>query len=145
MRLARKLTLALVLGILVVLAGNAVFRVRREIQLFESDSQRDSLLMGRVLAGAVERVWPSLGEEQALDVVEDANQRESTVRIRLVWMEAGAGAPGGPEVDPREAGATRLPGGETVIRAPLDPDGTDALYAYVPLAVRRPPRRHRGA
>jgi signal transduction histidine kinase len=135
MRLARKLTFALVLGILIVLAGNAVFRVRREIQLFANDSQRDSLLVGRVLAGAVERVWPSLGEEQALDVVEDANQRESTVRIRFVWLDAGAGEARSPEVDPTSPGSTRLPGGERFVRAPIDPHGTDAFYTYVPLAV----------
>lgn len=87
MRLTRKLTAALILGILIVLAINSAVRVRREIALFERDSRRDSLLIGRMLAGSVERVWTSLGEAQALDLVEDANQRESAFRIRWVWLD----------------------------------------------------------
>jgi hypothetical protein len=88
MTLTRKLSLALTLGILVVLVTTAVLRVRREVALFERDSRCDSLLIGRMLAGSVQRAWPSIGEAQALDLVEDANQRESAVRIRWVWLDA---------------------------------------------------------
>jgi two-component system, NtrC family, sensor kinase len=137
MKISRKLTLALILGILIVLAGNAGFRVHREIRLFESDSQRDSILIGRMLAGAVARVWPSIGEEQALDVVEDANQRESTVRIRFTWLDAGVGEPDGPEVDPASTGSSHFPGGEILVRATSELEGVSvpALYTYVPIVV----------
>jgi two-component system, NtrC family, sensor kinase len=135
MKLSRKLTLALILGILIVLAGNAAFRVRREIGLFESDSQKDSLLIGRMLAGAVARLWPSIGEEQVLDLVEDANQRESSVSIRFVWLDVGVGEPAGPAIDPASRGATRLPEGEIVVHATSGQEGVPVLYTYLPLDV----------
>lgn len=84
MKLARKLTLALVLGILLVLAANAAFRVRRELALFENDSRRDSLLLGRMLAGSVARLWPTIGEAQALDLV--GHWRGSSVASYLLSM-----------------------------------------------------------
>ena len=133
MKLTRKLTAALILGILIVLAVNAALRVRREIALFERDSRRDSLLIGRMLAGSVERVWPSLGEAQALDLVEDANQRESAFRIRWVWLDGLMAELD--ETDRSALGKWEL-GPRTEPWQFLSENGENtALYTYVPVSV----------
>ncbi len=134
MKLTRKLTLALILGILVVLVANAALRVRREIALFERDSRGDSLLVGRMLAGSVKRVWSSLGEAEVMDLVEDANQRESSVRIRWVWLHEPVEEPDFPGRTPVVLDAALVVEGEPfqVLSAV---SGNDALYTYVPVAV----------
>ncbi|HXV60477.1 MAG TPA: HAMP domain-containing sensor histidine kinase [Vicinamibacteria bacterium] len=134
MKLARKLTLALIFGILIVLAGNSAIRVRREIALFENDSRRDSLLIGRMLAGSVARIWPTVGWQQALELVEDANQRESTVRIRWIWLDVPPGQPGGPDVPPPR-GDVGQPSDSPFVRVASDGEDPGALYTYVPVAV----------
>jgi two-component system, NtrC family, sensor kinase len=133
MKLARKLTLALMVGILLVLAGNAAYRVQREIALFERDSRRDSLLLGRTLAGSVARVWPTVGESQALDLVEDANQREGAVRIRWVWTDVPIVEPDAIDTMP----SLEEPGswGSGVLQFVSQAKGKGALYTYLPVAV----------
>ena len=128
MKLARKFTVALVIGILIVLGGNSTIRVKREIELFETDSTRDSRLLGRVLGGAVQRVWSTVGEEQALQLVADADEREGSVRIRWLGPDAEIFAPGSAE-------GPALGEYRSVQRLDELPDGTDALYTYVPVVV----------
>jgi signal transduction histidine kinase len=134
MKLTRKLTLALILGILVVLVVNAALRVRREIALFERDSKGDSLLVGRMLAGSVKRVWSSLGEAEVMDLVEDANQRESSVRIRWVWLNEPVEEPDFPARIPVVFDRARVVENEP-IQILSAASGHDALYTYVPVGV----------
>ena len=50
MKLFHKLTIAIVFGITLVMAGNALFQVRREAVLFDADSSHDQHTVGRVLS-----------------------------------------------------------------------------------------------
>jgi two-component system, NtrC family, sensor kinase len=90
MKLARKLTLALLLGVALILAVNAYFRVRGEVEQFESDMSGDARVMGRALGAAVAEVWRTDGEEAALRLVADANETASNVSIRWVFLDDGA-------------------------------------------------------
>ncbi|HTJ46176.1 MAG TPA: HAMP domain-containing sensor histidine kinase [Kofleriaceae bacterium] len=90
MRLTWKFTLALVVGILAILGVNAYFRVARNTAMYRGDVTRDDRVIGRTVAGAVERTWPRSGPEQALDLVANANERESNIGIRWVWLDAPA-------------------------------------------------------
>ena len=60
-KLARKLTAALVLGIFAVLLVQSITRVRREMGMFENDMRREGRTMGRVLATAATEVWTTDG------------------------------------------------------------------------------------
>ena len=86
MRLTRKFTLWIVLGILLVHAVNASFRIRREEQHFHDDVARDERLMGTALANAALRVWNHSGEEAALDVVTGAGTKSSHLVVRWHWL-----------------------------------------------------------
>jgi signal transduction histidine kinase len=86
MRLARRLSFALFLGVLTVVALFAYVRFRREVQLFDSDMRRDHRLIGTSLRPALLETWSSEGERRTLDVVRRADAEREGVRIRWVWL-----------------------------------------------------------
>ncbi len=93
MNLVPKLTLTFIAGVSVILAVNGLFRVRREVALFETDRIRDDVQIGETLAAAVTTVWNSDGEERALVVVQHADLHEGRVRVRWVWLDGELPAP----------------------------------------------------
>jgi signal transduction histidine kinase len=133
MKLARKLTLALVAGVLAVLAAQAYFRVARESAFFERDIAHDNDLIGRAVAAATARVWAVGGAAAGLSLVDEANEREAQVQIKFVWLDAPAGDPRAPLL-PRAALEPVRRGGEIVQKGP-GPDGTPHLVTYVPVAI----------
>ncbi|MBI2377675.1 MAG: HAMP domain-containing protein [Deltaproteobacteria bacterium] len=130
MRLTAKLSLALSLAILLVLGAHAFVRVRREVQLFERDMRRDHHLLGRTVAGAAARAWLTAGEPAALDVVRDANERESNVTIRWVRPDAPADSPLRPRV---EIDLIWSNARFEVRRG--DEEDVETLYTYVPVGL----------
>jgi len=130
MKLATKLTIALVLGVFLVTAASAYVRTQLEAGLIDEakDVQR---AMGLTLVAAVEAVWKSDGEPQARRVVKDADDIEPRVDIR--WVEID-------EVD-RELHRWKAPSwqlanverGHDVTLVHSDAKGEDRRYTYVPL------------
>lgn len=133
MKLARKLALALIVGVTLVLVANAYLRVQREIGLFESDMRRDDRMMARALRAAVSEVWRSEGEAAALRVVEVANAHESSVTIR--WVLAGS-PPDHPLRAKADGAATSAAAqDETVEERLATEDGREELVTYVGVPV----------
>jgi signal transduction histidine kinase len=91
MRLAQRLSIAISLGICLVLGSNAWTRVEEARREYRADVERDHSGIARGLASAVGYVWSRVGEEVALEVVDQLNRRESQITIRWVWPEAAAG------------------------------------------------------
>ena len=56
MKLARELTLFLVLGMCAVLALDALVSIRRELNLYEADTFHDEHVTGRAMAIAASRL-----------------------------------------------------------------------------------------
>jgi two-component system, NtrC family, sensor kinase len=135
MKLTGKLILALALTLLGVLTVTAGFRLRRDIDRFEAQRRTANHLLGRTVAGAASRIWSTVGQDQAFDLVADANERESDVTIRWVWVDAPAGDPRAPELDLPAVRDLR-PGTTIDLRAAIA-EG-DATYTYVPIAGPRP-------
>ena len=71
MRLTLKLALALLPGILLVLAASSYLEMRRDVASFDVDSRQDDLLIGKVVTAAVDRIWNSSGRDQAVAYVGD--------------------------------------------------------------------------
>jgi len=84
MRLARKLVLSMVIGLTIVLAANAYYRVRRELEAFDQDMKRDHEAMARILGPAVTAVWESSGRDAALRVV--ATAMPASYMLHLRWI-----------------------------------------------------------
>lgn len=139
MKLARKLTLALILGVLLVLASSAYFRARREAGRFEKDVRRNSHTMARALATAVVEVWRTDGEARALRLVTDANERESQIDIRWVWLDGEHRDAHTPRLSPDDLAPARA--GKEVVKKVLR-DKTWWIVTCVPVPI---PRQRAGA
>jgi two-component system NtrC family sensor kinase len=145
MKVSNKLTLTLIAGILLVHAGDAWVRIQRLVTLFESDTSRDSMVLGRALAHAVEKTWADGGERAAIVLIEHATARESLLDIRWVWLDAPPGTEQAPVATPAQLApldrgdmvSMRLPSG-----AGLNRGSETSLYTYVPVAI---PGDRRGA
>jgi signal transduction histidine kinase len=95
MKLVQKLTLAMIMGISVVLAVNGYLRARHEVALYRADRVRDHRVVGTALGAALAAVWRSHGREQALAMLEEASVRDADFDVR--WVDATTRATRGPE------------------------------------------------
>jgi two-component system NtrC family sensor kinase len=137
MRLTRKLTLALVLGITLVMAANALFQVRRENALFDVDSSRDQQVVGRVLHTAVELLWPAAGEVAAQQLIREASTRNSELIMRWVSLVPGASPQDAPLASLDQIRPV-LDGKTLVVRTPV-PTGDERRITYMPLFIHGEP------
>ncbi len=87
MRLARRLTLALLLGIAVVMAVSASLQVSRERELFASDTAADELEIARAVRAAVGFIASSDGVERAEALVRAVDAAERRTRLRWIALD----------------------------------------------------------
>jgi signal transduction histidine kinase len=127
MKLARKLALAMIVGIALALSLHAVLGVEREIDLFMTDSRNDELVLGRALGPAFSRIWQLDGKRQALDLLQRVNAHEGTLRAR--WLSADRV----PELD--GPGSNVTDDGLIVVERKQGDD--PALFTYVPVSLSR--------
>ncbi|MEZ4320298.1 MAG: HAMP domain-containing sensor histidine kinase [Myxococcota bacterium] len=132
MRLSWKLHAAVVAVTAGVLALQVRLRLDREESLFEAETVRDHLVMGRAMRHAVEDQWDDGGAAAAQALVQRLDIREPTVRIRL--LEQGQSSDGAAWMDREVAELHEVSGvveqGEDLWRITfvpvLDPPGTGA-------------------
>ncbi len=87
MRLARKLALALGLGLLVVMAAYAWVQVRHEVMVFDADLGKNAKF-GHGAARLIEELWPILGERRMLELLRLADEAgPAETRLRVIWLE----------------------------------------------------------
>ncbi|AUX25615.1 histidine kinase [Sorangium cellulosum] len=133
MRLASKLTLALVFVMCAVLSLYGYLSVRRERALFEADMRRDEHLIGLALRTAMVEIWRRDGLDAALRVLDEANEREDGVRFRWVWLDAPAGDRFAPTLPAAEI--AELSRGTEVFRVQREDDRSGRFYTYAPVGV----------
>jgi two-component system, NtrC family, sensor kinase len=125
MRLARKLTLALVVAVIAVLGVNGVLTARREIAFFEADTERDARVMARAFRAVVTEVFRTQGAARALALVEEANEREANVNFRLVSIDPSS--PRKPTINPGN-----LPVDRQAVFREKTPEETIITYIALP-------------
>ena len=137
MRLTLKLTLATLLGVLLVVAGYTYVTARREVAQFDRDNRAHHQVLGSALAAAFASAWTAGGMSNARAMLESANANQATVRIRWVSLDG---------LDPATAPPFQIPPavllalarGQTVsVSAPPDLPGA-RLYTYVPVPLVSP-------
>ncbi|MBI3770280.1 MAG: HAMP domain-containing histidine kinase [Deltaproteobacteria bacterium] len=134
MKLARKLTIALILGIFAVTGVSAYVRVTREIAFFETERRQLERLLGRVLRASVEAVAQSQDETGAQDLVRHADDSVSDVRIRWVWLDGNEdGAEARPAVPVDELSGLRH--GRQIVRSQYHEGDEERRYAYIPISA----------
>src|SRR5689334_3370425 len=91
MKLAAKLSLALVLGIVAVIAGYAWVQISNEVVLSEGGAHR-ARRNGLAWLGVIESVWAHEGEERARELIDLSARRigarEGAVRIISIAPDA---------------------------------------------------------
>lgn len=133
MKLALKLSSLLVIGMVAVLTVEAYQSVRRERNFFQADMRRDAELLGHSLMTLVADVWRTSGQQRALELIHDANRRESLVEIRWVWLDARSDNSHRPRVEVSALGAVADGKEASFITSTGGPDGS--LVTYVPVVV----------
>ncbi len=126
MRLIRKLTVALVLGMCAVLAVFGYVTAGLEGRFFEAELRRHEQIVGRALGVTVAEAWQVSGEARALELIDVADRNEPDLRIRWVWLDQAP--PGdvfhpGPEPDAARRGLGRRDITYVPVKAPTDRAG----------------------
>jgi len=132
MRVAQKLTLALVASMFAVLATHAWLSARRETSFLRADTRRDGHVLGRALVAVVREVWRAQGDARAHALIEEANERDASVELRWVSL-----APTAEERRRPTIAVDRLTGlgaGREVVTTE-HVAGHDRLFTYVPLTL----------
>jgi two-component system, NtrC family, sensor kinase len=133
MKLAAKLISCVIFVIIIVLSIDGYVSIRREIELIETDTKRDVFHLGHALKSLVVDVWHSKGQAYALQLIEDANQKDHPVHVRWVWLDALPGDPHRPSV-PQEK-LKEVKNGREMSFKQLGEDGIEYFYAYIPISV----------
>src|SRR5947199_6513459 len=127
MKLAAKLSIALVLGIVAVMATYAWVQISNEVVLFEADAHR-ARRNGLAWVGVIESVWAREGEVRARELIDLSTRRigvrEGAVRIVSLARDA----PDRPPLSDDDI--RRLKAGEIVRHTLREPDGQDWLHAW---------------
>jgi two-component system NtrC family sensor kinase len=131
MKLALKLVLAIVIGIVLVLSVDGYFRVRRQLAVFEVDMKRDHAAMGRALAEVVADVWEAEGEKKAFEIVENVDRRKADLSIKLLGLDAFPNSIASMQEAARVQ-QTVLDGGLATTFLDHD-DGSPHLHTYIPV------------
>jgi signal transduction histidine kinase len=133
MKLAQKLTLALVLGMCVVLALECWISVRSELRLHSSDMRHDQHVTGQAFAVAFGELWRAGDRARALDLIERANHASGVTYVRWIPLVP---APEMSEVTwlPENLLASLQQGHEVQSRIP-EKRGPGRLVTYVPIVV----------
>jgi two-component system NtrC family sensor kinase len=135
MRLARKFTAALFLGIFVVMGGYAYVQIRQEVVLFESDLQQ-SARRGKALVATLQALWRTEGAERVRTLVEEVAETLGDVDARWVRLDVPASDPEASKLSPQDVRAVAA--GEVRRVVQRDDAGDMRRYTYVAMAVDDP-------
>jgi two-component system NtrC family sensor kinase len=131
-KLARKITLALALLAIAVLATMKTLEVRRELERSATDMRHDHRLLGHTIAGSIGKAWQQAGEAEALSLLEQANRFQDQVRLRWVWLDGPPGHQPLSQLAPDVLEQLRLGQDAALMDSTLPPG---VLRSYVPVAV----------
>jgi len=131
MKLVRKLTLALLGGIAVIVAAETYLSVRRFVDFYDSDVRRDLRVIGRLLSAEIESEWPQYGPTAAMRLVQRADTDEPTLSLR--WVSFDAGPPSDVPTDLAQDLLARMRAGKDYIRS--EHAGAGTLHTYFPVRV----------
>jgi len=131
MKVSFKLALALVGGVVVVMAGYAFFQIRREVVILDAELRKNHKF-GMGAAAAIQEIWASDGEARARHILETIDKNgPDVIQLRWVWLDDLRAAPP-PGFTPKDFQTLAE---RTVVTVQPDPNGGWLRYIYVPLSV----------
>jgi len=130
MRIALKLTLAILALVVAILAVEARLRSVREAERYEADLRKNQHVLGRALANVAELVFRRDGYEPMRDLVHRSHMAVEEIQARLVDLTPGS--PEGPQTTLPPELLERLRHGEEVVQMAAR-RRPRMLYTFVPL------------
>jgi two-component system NtrC family sensor kinase len=134
MKITLKLILAMLGSTAIIFAGNAYFRVRREVSVFRANMVHDVRLLGQTLEVALADTWRTHGRQRVLDLLAETNA--STKQIHLRWLSPDVAT--GADHDRLPLTPSRLAGlrqGDSMLQTMRGPQGETSLVLYMPVIV----------
>src|SRR5262245_36240688 len=127
MRLAAKLSITLVLGIVLVMAGYAYVQVSHEVVLHDADMNR-AKRNGLAWLGVIESVWMNEGEARARKLIELSGKRAQIKDVTMEVFPLDPGAADREQLTP--ADFKTLEAGDIVRHIVRNADGEEEMHAY---------------
>ncbi|MEZ6183926.1 MAG: HAMP domain-containing sensor histidine kinase [Planctomycetota bacterium] len=132
MRIAHKLTLALLPCAVLALAVTGWVSMARERARFEQDARREERRWGRCAAAFLQQVWQDEGPEGAKRLVARTSPLLEELHMRWVKVD-GSDDPETRPLVPQDALAPLFAGEVVALELPASSDGPDRVVTYVPL------------
>jgi two-component system NtrC family sensor kinase len=136
LKLATKLTSALSLGLLAVMALYALVQIDNEVILSDADLHR-AQRNGLAWRAVIESVWQREGEARARELIESSRRRATTPETTIRILSLAPGAPDRPELSPDEFQA--LAAGAVVRQIRRDAAGRKWQHAFARLSTGTEP------
>lgn len=86
MRLTIKITLAILLGVVLIFSVYSYLSIQREREQLKRNLSREARHIGESLRVIVTELWNQRGEDEALGFLLRANQGYSETLVRWVWI-----------------------------------------------------------
>lgn len=134
MRLALKLSLAMMIGLVIALAIDGYIDVHDQVEVFETAAQRDLLSQGRAMSAAVAKLWQSFGDLGPIDVVlRSAEDPVTGTGARYLTFGAVLQNPTATQLATNDLKA--LIKGRSVVHLVRGDNLVHAIYSYTPVDV----------
>ena len=131
MRLTIKITLATLLGVVLIFSVYSYLSIQREREQLKRNLSREARHIGESLRVIVKELWQQHGEDEALGFLVRANQGYSETLVRWVWVIDTAPTPYKPRVPLSHLDRLRFE--ETVTLMAASDEGHDFLLTYLPV------------
>lgn len=133
MKLTIKIMSLIFLGIIALLAIDGYLSVKREINEFNMDMNRNALLLGNTVKKLTLDTWHTSGESRALELIKEVDKEGNHIRIRWVWLDAPPGDPYKPSISKIKLLPVAQNQAISFEKTGKKPPGY--LYTYVPVKI----------
>ncbi len=134
MKLAIRLTAAIMFALTCLMVVHTYLIVQREIDLFSNDMDRHAYLVGKALAAAVPEMWSAGGAERVRQLIRDANRTEDPLTARWVFVDSTAPPPFRPTLPISDL--KLLFSGQEIVKHVRPENSNPSIVAYFPLSLR---------
>ncbi|MGA1825660.1 MAG: sensor histidine kinase [bacterium] len=133
MRLLIKISFALFLVIITLLAIDGYVSFQHEIRMFDADMKHDALLVGHLMSGLISEVWKYGGQKRAFELIKEANRAENPIKIRWIWLDVPSATLDGFRMP--HAMLSKLRRGQEISFKKITSDGAGYTYTYIPVML----------
>jgi signal transduction histidine kinase len=131
MRLTLKITVAILLGVVLLFSIHSYLSIQRERAELKERLSREARHLGGSLRVMMTEIWRMGGEQAAIGFLETTNRVSAPLRVRWVWVEGQAAGRFLPRVPGEKL--ISLNKGETLTLLAESMEGHDFLVTYLPL------------